>query len=152
MRWTFRIGEQLTARVGRDLTIHSVQDTATYDSRHHSAGGSVTIGYGFAASASYSQARVNAEHASVSQHSGLRAGDGGFDVQVQGHTALQGGLIASTLSAVDEGRNRLTTGTLSTQDLTNRSEHEARGLSVSGASAIAQARQEGPKAWIRYAV
>ncbi|MFN3295556.1 hypothetical protein [Caldimonas sp.] len=41
-------------------------------------------------------------------------------------------MIASTLSAVDEGRNRLATGTLSTQDLTNRSEHDARGLSVSG--------------------
>jgi filamentous hemagglutinin len=76
-RWRFRIGEQLTARVGRDLSVRSVQDTATYDSRHQSAGGSVTLGYGVAGSANYSQARVQAEHVSVSRHSGLRANDGG---------------------------------------------------------------------------
>jgi hypothetical protein len=136
-------GEQLTARVGRDLTIHSVQDTATYDSQHRSAGGSVTIGYGFAASASYSNARVEADHASVSQHSGLRAGDQGFQVEVKGHTELQGGLIASTQAAVDEGRNQLATGTLSTQDLTNRSEHEARGISLSGGFSYGGSGKQG---------
>jgi filamentous hemagglutinin len=133
----------IATRVGRDLTIHSVQDTATYDSQHRSAGGSVTIGYGFAASANYSQARVEADHASVSQHSGLRAGDQGFQVEVQGHTELQGALIASTQAAVDEGRNRLATGTLGVSDITNHSEHEARGISLSGGFSYGGSGKQG---------
>ncbi|MFN3417690.1 MAG: hemagglutinin repeat-containing protein [Caldimonas sp.] len=132
-------GERIVAQVGGDLTIHSVQDTATYDSQHRSAGGSVTIGYGFAASASYSNARVEADHASVSQQSGLRAGDQGFQVEVKGHTELQGAVIASTQAAVDEGRNRLATGTLRTGDLQNKDVYKASSTGVSAGTSGASA-------------
>ncbi|MGN6876955.1 hypothetical protein ACTHUR_20880, partial [Neisseria sp. P0021.S007] len=50
-----------------------------------------TVGYGASASGDYSQSKINAEHRSVSEQSGLFAGDDGFDVQVGGHTRLTGG-------------------------------------------------------------
>ena len=64
-----------------------------------------------------SQSKINAEHRSVSEQSGLFAGDDGFDVQVGGHTRLTGGIITSGQSAEDEGKNRFQTATLTHSDI-----------------------------------
>ena len=46
----------------------------------------------------------------VGEQSGIRAGDGGFQVNVKGDTTLVGGAITSTDKAVNEGKNSFTTG------------------------------------------
>ncbi|MBT2323168.1 filamentous hemagglutinin N-terminal domain-containing protein [Variovorax paradoxus] len=42
--------------------------------------------------------------------SGIKAGDGGFDVNVRGNTTLGGAVIESTQAAIDAGKNRFRTG------------------------------------------
>lgn len=125
-------GRQVVADVGGDLNIESLQDTSTFHSKDTSAGGSVTVGFGFSASGSFANTKVDGDFASVVEQSGLKAGDGGFQVQVGGNTDLVGGVIASSEQAITDGRNQLITSTLSARDLQNRSEYEASSLSLAG--------------------
>ena len=124
-------GDKVVADVGRDLNIASVQDTSTFKSRDQSIGGSATIGYGSGASVNASRSRVDADYASVGQQAGIMAGDGGFQINVKGNTDLKGAQIASTDKAVEEGKNSLTTGTLTSSDIQNRSQYSAESQSVS---------------------
>ena len=48
---------------------------------------------------------------STNQTSGIKAGDGGFNVNVGGNTTLTGGVITSTQNAVDDKANSFQTGT-----------------------------------------
>nr|WP_253907329.1 hemagglutinin repeat-containing protein [Herbaspirillum rubrisubalbicans] len=124
-------GEQVVANVGRDLNIASVQDTSTFKSRDQSIGGSATIGYGSGASISASRSRVDADYASVGQQAGITSGNGGFQINVKGNTDLKGAQIASTDQAVEQGRNSLTTGTLTSSEIQNRSQYSAESQSAS---------------------
>jgi filamentous hemagglutinin len=56
-------------------------------------------------------------YASVTEQSGLHAGDKGFQVDVKGNTDLKGAVIASSEEAVQAGKNSLSTATLSTSDI-----------------------------------
>jgi hypothetical protein len=51
------------------------------------------------------------------QQAGLKAGDGGFLVNVGQNTTLIGGVISSSEQAVADGLNQLSTGTLIVKDL-----------------------------------
>ncbi len=124
--------DKVIADVGGNLSIESLQDTSTYDSKDKSVGASVTFGAGFSASASYSSNKVNGDFASVTEQSGIQAGDGGFNIRVGGNTDLKGAVIASTQAAVDAGVNRLQTGTLTYSDIENTSSYDAKGFSLSG--------------------
>ncbi len=120
------------ADVGGDLHIHSEQDTSHYASHDTAASASVTVGIGASGSASYSHSKVDGDFASVREQSGIQAGDGGFDITVHGNTDLKGAVIASTQAAIDQGRNQLTTGTLTVADITNTSHYKATGVNLSG--------------------
>ncbi|MBB4729705.1 filamentous hemagglutinin [Xanthomonas arboricola] len=124
--------DKVIADVGGNLSIESLQDTSTYDSKDKSVGASVTFGAGFSASASYSSNKVSGDFASVTEQSGIQAGDGGFNIRVGGNTDLKGSVIASTQAAVDAGVNRLQTGTLTYSDIENTSSYDAKGFSLSG--------------------
>ena len=83
---------------------------------------------------------MDSNYQSVGTQSGIRAGDGGFQVNVQGDTTLVGGSITSTDKAVSEGKNSFQTGgTLTTSDIQNKAEYSAQSVGVSvgtsGASA-----------------
>ncbi|MGY0619423.1 hemagglutinin repeat-containing protein [Lysobacter sp. A378] len=120
--------EQVTGRVGGDLRLISEQDTDGYDRRDRSAQGSMTIGYGFEGQASASYGRIESDYASVTEQTGIQAGNGGFDIEVGGHTELVGAAIAST---ADSDKNRLSTETLAVSDLHNRTDYSALSVSVS---------------------
>ena len=64
----------------RNLHIESVQDTETYQSKQQNGNVQVTVGYGFSASGSYSQSKVKADHASVTEQSGIYAGETQFSI------------------------------------------------------------------------
>ena len=85
--------EQITAEVSGHLAIDSLQDTSTFKSRQQSLGGSVTVGAGASGSLSFSQSKIDSDFASVAEQSGLKAGDGGFQVAVKGDADLKGGAI-----------------------------------------------------------
>jgi filamentous hemagglutinin len=121
---------QVVADVKGNLNIESLQDAATLDGKRQSASVSGTVGAGAGFSASISQSKVHNDFASVQEQSGIRAGDGGFQVQVTGNTDLKGGVISSSEQAIQDGRNSLATGTLSFSDIQNRDTHDASGVSL----------------------
>ncbi|MCC4598329.1 hemagglutinin repeat-containing protein [Xanthomonas campestris pv. phormiicola] len=135
--------DKVIADVGGNLNIQSLQDTSTYASKDKSVGGSVTFGMGFSASASYSSNKVNGDYASVTEQSGIQAGNGGFDITVGGNTDLKGAVIASSQDAIDQGKNRLSTGTLTYSDIANSSSYDAKGISLSGGYSYGGAGGDG---------
>ena len=133
----------ITTDIGGNLLIESLKDKTEYDSQQTSVGGGVSIcippicyGQMVAVTVNASDAKIKADHDSVAANdeaaqrgqSGLKAGDGGFDIKVAGHTDLKGGVITSTASVEN---NRLTTGTLTFSDIANHSEAEASSDAVS---------------------
>ncbi|MCB5186971.1 hemagglutinin repeat-containing protein [Methylobacillus caricis] len=131
-------GDQVVANVGTsgkgNLNIQSLQDSSTYDSKQKSAGISVSVpvGAGMAGgSFSSSSSKINSDYASVNEQAGIFAGDGGFQVNVNGNTDLKGAVIASTETAIAENRNSLTTETLTVSDIQNRAEYAADSSSMS---------------------
>jgi filamentous hemagglutinin len=122
-------GVDITAQ---NLNIESLQDTMTYKGEQMNMGGQVTVGYGFAASGSYGQSKVNADYASVQEQSGIFAGSDGYNINVKDHTDLVGGLITSSESAELAGKNQFSTGTLSWRDIHNSSEFEGSGFGIGG--------------------
>lgn len=132
LRGAVASGRQVIGDIGGDLNIESLQDTSTFHSKDTSVGGSVTVGFGFSGSASYGNTKVDGDYSSVVEQSGIKAGDGGYQVRVGGNTDLIGGVIASSEKAIADGRNQLITSTLSVRDLDNRSDYKASSLSLSG--------------------
>ena len=125
-------GNAVKADVGGNLDIASRQDTARFDSRNQSVSVSGNAGWGVSVSGSYSQSSIRNDYASVQQQSGIRAGDGGFDVKVRGNTDLKGGVISSTQAAVDARRNSFTTATLTQSDVQNHADYQGASFGVSG--------------------
>ncbi|MRR28862.1 hypothetical protein EG834_00660 [bacterium] len=124
-------GKQAQAKVGGNLTVESLQDTSSYDSKQQNIGGSITVGYGGASgSISAGQQKMKSSYASVREQSGIKAGDGGFQVSVKGNTDLKGAVISSTDKAVTDGKNSFTTAKLTASDIENRAEYDASGFNV----------------------
>jgi len=133
-------GKQIIAKVGGDLNIESTQDTSSFTSKQRSGGLSVSIPvYGastFTAGANASKSDIDSEFKSVIEQSGFKAGDGGFDVTVQGNTDLKGAVIASNQTAIQNNANQLTTGTLTTSNLENNAQFEADAIGFSASVSI----------------
>nr|WP_221179077.1 hemagglutinin repeat-containing protein [Pseudomonas brassicacearum] len=131
-------GETVKVKVGGDLNIESLQDTSTYKSQQSSANVGVSLCippfcYGTSSvSGGIAQQHMQSEYASVSEQSGIKAGNGGFQVEVTGNTDLVGAVIASTDKAVADGKNTLSTGTLTSSDIKNKAEYDASSINLSG--------------------
>jgi filamentous hemagglutinin len=127
LRGAQAIAPNITANIGGDLNIQSLQDSATATARQTSQSGSLSVGVG-SVSGSYNQQNSNgtSNYQSVNQQSGLFAGDGGFQIDVKGNTTLIGGAIVSTDAARQNNLNALTTQTISATDLQNQSTYSAR--------------------------
>ncbi|MGZ7460244.1 hemagglutinin repeat-containing protein [Pseudomonas sp. Ma2-10] len=154
--------DQVKVKVGGDLNIESRQDTSTYTSKQESANVGVSICippfcYGTSSvSGGIAAQHMQSEYASVSEQSGIKAGNGGFQVEVTGNTDLKGAVIASTDKAVADGKNTLSTGTLTSSDIKNKAEYDATSINLSGGyggdigrdgngNASATANPNGPK-------
>ncbi|MCI7480481.1 MAG: hemagglutinin repeat-containing protein, partial [[Pasteurella] aerogenes] len=116
----------------QNLNIESLQETLTYKGKQMNVSGQVTVGYGFSASGSYNQSKMNADYASVIEQSGIYAGDDGYQINVQNDTDLKGGLITSSQTAEDNGNNRFETGTLSYSDIRNHADYSGSSFGVGG--------------------
>ncbi|UOV06924.1 hemagglutinin repeat-containing protein [Pseudoxanthomonas mexicana] len=114
------------------LVIGSLQDTDTFESDQMNASAQVTVGYGASVSGSYSQSKIDANYASVTEQSGILAGDGGYAVNIKYSTDLKGGIVTSTQAAEDADRNSFSTGTLTTSDIENHADYEGSAFGISG--------------------
>jgi filamentous hemagglutinin len=131
-------GQQVQAKVGGDLNIESLQDTSTYRSEQLSANVGVSICIppfcmGMSSvSGGIGQQKMHSDYASVSDQSGIKARDGGFQIEVKGNTDLKGAIIASTDKAVADGKNTLSTSTLTSSDIKNKADYDATSINLSG--------------------
>ncbi|MEQ8096402.1 hemagglutinin repeat-containing protein [Xanthomonas hortorum] len=128
------VGNKVLANVGGDLLIKSEQDTNEYKSKQQQA--SLTLATGSGSGGSYSQQKVNSSYTSVTEQSGIQAGNGGFDITVGGNTKLVGGAIASAAAA---SLNRLSTDSLTVEDLQNKAEYKTSGVTVAGGTGSSMA-------------
>ena len=128
-------GRTVAADVGGNLNIRSVQDTTVSSANQSSSGGgfSVSTMGGGSANFSSSHGSANGNYAGVNEQAGIQAGDGGFNVNVKGNTALTGAAIAST---ADPSKNTLTTGTLTTSDMANHSTYNADSSGFSAGAGV----------------
>ncbi|MFG0582765.1 hemagglutinin repeat-containing protein [Pseudomonas sp. zjy_9] len=127
-------GESITAKVGRDLELRSLQDSDRFDAKQQniSAGGSFTFGTMTGSGyVSVNQSKLKSRYDSVQEQAGLFAGQGGYQVDVGQHTQLDGAVIGSTAEA---DKNRLSTGTLGWSDIRNKAEFSSQQQSVSVSS------------------
>ncbi|MBG8639244.1 hemagglutinin, partial [Neisseria meningitidis] len=108
----------------------------TYQSKQQNASAQVTVGYGFSASGDYSQSKIRANHASVTEQSGIYAGEDGYQIKVGNHTDLKGGIITSTQSAGDKGKNRFQTATLTHSDIKNHSQYKGESFGLGASASI----------------
>ncbi|MFF6011244.1 hemagglutinin repeat-containing protein [Rahnella sp. R3(2024)] len=125
------LGDKITANVGRDLTLTSLQDTDDYQSKQQSISGGFSLTFGSmtgSASLSMNKAKTKSEYASVGDQSGLFAGNQGYDIYVGDHTQLNGAVIAST---ADAANNSLNTGALGWDDIQNKANYSASSVGVS---------------------
>lgn len=104
--------------------IESVQDSETYRGNRSSAGISLEAKSG---NASYSRGKTTSDYASVTEQSGIYAGDQGYDIDVNKDTQLKGAVIAST---ADANRNHLTTVTLHLEDIQNKAAYDVKNTGV----------------------
>ncbi len=139
---TVNTGEKLTLKgaqilgkaakvTAKDLDIESLQDSSSYKGKQKNVSGSLTVGFtGVSGSANYGKSKINANHQAVAEQSGILVGNDGFQVTVQNHTDLKGGIITSTQKAQNDGTNAFKTGTIATENLQNHSEYNAKGFAV----------------------
>nr|WP_249584647.1 hemagglutinin repeat-containing protein [Pseudomonas viridiflava] len=122
--------QKIVADVKRNLTLSSQQDTDRYDSKQSdvSGGASFTIGtMTGSGSVSVSQSKIKSDFDSVKEQTGLFAGKDGYQIDVGGHTQLNGSVIGSTASA---DKNRLSTGTLGWTNIGNKAEFSSQSQSI----------------------
>jgi filamentous hemagglutinin len=125
------------ADVGGNLHMASPQDSSRTTSRQSSAGGSLSVsaaGIPTGGGINASKSNIDSRFTSVNQQTAIKAGHGGFQVDVKGNTDLKGAVITSTQAAVDSNKNAFTTGgSLTLSDLQNTASYNANaaGISVS---------------------
>ena len=124
------IGKSVTAGVGGNLSIESLQDTKTYVGESSNKGFSVSTNAGSLSnvSMSSSKGKMKSDYASVTDQAGIYAGDGGFIINTAETTSLTGAVIDST---ADTNKNKLSTKLLDVKDVENTAEYTSRNVGMS---------------------
>lgn len=140
-------GDSVTAEIGGNLAIKSLQDTETYRGKSKNAGFSVsTNGLQLGSvSAEYTNGTMKSDYASVTDQAGIYAGTGGFAIQSKGNTMLEGAVIGSKATA---DKNSLVTDSLTIKDIKNKAEYTSHntGLSYTSVSGFKNLSQAGKDA------
>ena len=124
------IGKSVTADVGGNLSIESLQDTKTYVGESSNKGFSVSTNTGSLSnvSISSSKGKMKSDYASVTDQAGIYAGNGGFVINTAETTSLTGAVIDS---AADSNKNKLSTKSLDIKDIENTAEYRFRNVGMS---------------------
>ena len=124
------IDKSITADMGGNLSIESLQDTKTYVGESSNKGFSVSTNAGSLSnvSMSSSKGKMKSDYASVTDQAGIYAGDGGFVINTAETTSLRGAVIDST---ADTNKNKLSTKSLDVKDVENTAEYTSRNVGMS---------------------
>ncbi len=122
-------GNKVTVNAGR-MSIESEQDKKNYKETSKTSGLSISYTPGSAVSVSGGKGKTNTDSAyeSVTKQAGIYAGKEGYDIQVKNNTRLKGAVIDSH---AEKEKNRITTGTLTWENIDNKAEYKASGKGIS---------------------
>ena len=122
-------GNKVTANAGR-MSIESEQDKKNYKETSKTSGLSISYTPGSAVTVSGGKGKTNTDstYESVTKQAGIYAGKEGYDIQVKNNTHLKGGIIDSKAPAE---KNKLTTGTLTWENIDNKAEYKTSGKGIS---------------------
>ena len=124
-------GNKVTANAGR-MSIESEQDKKNYKEKSKTSGLSISYTPGSAVTVSGGKGKTNTDstYESVTKQAGIYAGKEGYDIQVKNNTRLKGAVIDSQ---AEKEKNRITTGTLTWENIDNKAEYKtkASGITVS---------------------
>ena len=122
-------GNKVIANAGR-MSIKSEQDKKNYKETGKTTGLSISYTPGSAVSVSGGKGQTNTDSAyiSVTKQAGIYAGQEGYDIQVKNNTRLKGAVIDSQ---AEKEKNRITTGTLTWENIDNKAEYKASGKGIS---------------------
>ena len=129
-------GNKVTANAGR-MSIESEQDKKNYKETSKTSGLSISYTPGSAVTVSGGKGKTNTDstYESVTKQAGIYAGKEGYDIQVKNNTRLKGAIIDSKAPAE---KNKLTTGTLTWENIDNKAEYKAseKGISYSTGAGV----------------
>ena len=124
-------GNKIIANAGR-MSIESEQDKKNYKETSKTSGLSISYTPGSAVTVSGGKGKTNTDstYESVTKQAGIYAGKEGYDIQVKNNTRLKGAVIDSQ---AEKEKNKLTTGTLTWENIDNKAEYKtkASGITVS---------------------
>ena len=122
-------GNKVTANAGR-MSIESEQDRKNYKETSKTSGLSISYTPGSAVTVSGGKGKTNTEstYESVTKQAGIYAGKEGYDIQVKDNTRFKGAVIDSQ---AEKEKNRITTGTLTWENIDNKAEYKASGKGIS---------------------
>ena len=113
-----KVGKRLGVGIGIDLSGKNKKDgIATTDKKDKVSNANKTGIFGSA-----TKSNVDSNYESVTNQSGIYAGKEGFDIRVEDNTDLKGGII---FSEAEKDKNKISTGTLTYEDIKNKAEYEA---------------------------
>ena len=120
-------GKYVSVHTRGDLSIESLQDSKTYTQNGKSIGlgiGTNLTKAGTVVQAGKGKENTDSTYRSVTEQAGIYAGSKGYDITVKGNTHLTGAVIDSK---AEKEKNKLTTGTLTWEDIENKASYESHG-------------------------
>ena len=122
-------GNKVIANAGK-MSIESEQDKKNYKETSKTSGLSISYTPGSAVSVSGGKGQTSTDSAyeSVTKQAGIYAGKEGYDIQVKNNTRLKGAVVDSQ---AEKEKNRVTTGTLTWENIDNKAEYKASGKGIS---------------------
>ena len=122
-------GNKITANAGR-MSIESEQDKKNYKETSKTSGLSISYTPGSAVTVSGGKGQTNTDstYESVTKQAGIYAGKEGYDIQVKNNTHFKGAVIDSK---AEKEKNRITTGTLTWENIDNKAEYKTSGKGIS---------------------
>ena len=128
-------GEKVTATIGKNLNITSLQDVNDYTSKTKTAGMNMSIAPHMAPviSGSLGRQTMDSRYKSVTEQAGIYAGDSGLFATVENTTKLTGAIIDA------KGSSHLKTKNLEIQDIQNEATYHTSGRNVGLSSTLKDA-------------
>ena len=135
-------GNKVTANAGR-MSIESEQDKKNYKETSKTSGLSISYTPGSAVTVSGGKGKTNTNstYESVTKQAGIYAGKEGYDIQVKNNTRLKGAVIDSQ---AEKEKNKLTTGTLTWENIENKAEYKTGGHGISYNGKIGRGDKNDP--------
>jgi len=146
-------GKKVEVKTGNNLSIESLQDSHTYHSRDKESG--IHLQRDITARPDTGKKEMDdpyfsigkktdttdSTYTSVTKQAGIYAGKEGYDIQVKNNTRLKGAVIDSQ---AEKEKNKLTTGTLTWENIDNKAEYKTGGHGISYNGKIGRGDKNDP--------